>query len=418
MAPILLKFAHCNMSGTYKFTKQTIKDIAVHGKTILLRADFNVPLDSSGAIASDYRIIQTLPTINYLLERGCRLVIMAHLGRPVGVVNAAESLEPVYHRLQQLLPAVTIDFAADCINDQARQLCKQLQPGSIILLENLRFHPGEETNDPAFAASLKRVSQADYFVQDGFGTVHRAHASTEAIGHILPAVAGLLLEREVTTLQSAMQHPQHPLVAVVGGAKISDKIGFIERLLPLADTILIGGAMANTFLQAAGHPIGKSKSESGQADGIARIYTLAKPDQIILPVDVGVATAIEQATSRRDCFLSEVAETDYILDLGPKTQQLFDQQIAHAATVIWNGTLGYAELPQFATASAELAETLAEQHGSLLSVIGGGDTADFVLDYIDQHPKAQFSHISTGGGASLELMSGMKLPGVEVLLDK
>jgi 3-phosphoglycerate kinase len=400
----------------YHFPKKTIRDLPLHDKTILLRADFNVPLSDSGEIMSDYRITQTLPTIRYLLERHCKVIIIAHLGRPGGKPNQAESLQPVADHLQTLLPDIKVNFVPSKIDDGARQACKLAKPGSIVVLENLRFSPKEEANDPEFAAQLQAVAQADYFVQDGFGVVHRAHASTEAITHLLPAVAGLLLEREVTTLERAMKHPEHPLVAVVGGAKIADKIDFIERLLLLADTVLIGGAMANTFLAYQGLPIGKSLAETDQEHHLERIYKLAKPNQLLLPVDVAVASEVTIDAERRECTVESVAQSDFILDLGPKTMQLFDEKLQQANTVIWNGTLGLAEYPQFATASADLAAHIANKQHQVASIVGGGDTADFVLDWLAQHPKAHFSHISTGGGASLELMSGLPLPGVVALL--
>lgn len=406
------------MSSTnYHFPKKTIRDIPLHGKRILLRADFNVPINEAGEITSDYRILQTLPTINYLLERGCSVIICAHLGRPEGQKNLKYSLSPVYKRLKELLPNKKIEFSTDSISDVARQACKVVPAGGIVLLENLRFYPGEEANDASFAESLNKVACADYFVQDGFGVVHRAHASTEAITHLLPSVAGLLLEKEVSVLQSAMLNPRHPLVAVIGGAKISDKIGFIERLLSLADHVLIGGAMANTFLKQQGFNIGKSFYEDGQQKEVAKILKMAKKNQIKLPVDVGVAGEISEQVQRTDCNITEVKDNDYILDLGFESMRLFNEHLQSAATVIWNGTLGLAELPQFAQSSAVLAESLAEQYGSLTSIIGGGDTAEFVLEWQAMHPKSRFNHISTGGGASLELMSGLKLPGLEALLD-
>ncbi|MFO0971246.1 MAG: phosphoglycerate kinase [Candidatus Saccharimonadales bacterium] len=403
------------MNKSYHFPKKTIRDIAVHGKRILVRADFNVPLTEDGKIASDYRITQTLPTLQYLLERGCSVVVIAHLGRPEGLANKKYTLEPIAERLQELLPTVEVQFEASLIDDKARQACKALKPGELLLLENLRFDPREEANDSEFAQAIKMVSGAAYFVQDGFGVVHRAHASTEAITHLLPSVAGLLLEKEVSTLEKAMQHPQHPVVAVVGGAKISDKIEFIERLLSIADKVLIGGAMANTFLKQQGHPIGSSVYEEGQEEEIATILQKSQSDQLVMPVDVAVSTEIAKKSQKTICNLDDVKSGEYVLDLGPKTVELFQKEVDKAATIIWNGTLGYAELPQFAESSAALADVISRQHGAT-SIIGGGDTADFVLDWQAAHPKAEFTHVSTGGGASLELMSGLKLPGLEALI--
>lgn len=405
------------MSGKYQFDRKTIRDIDVNNKRILLRADFNVPINQKSEITSDYRISQTLPTIQYLLKRNCELVITSHLGRPGGKPVSRDSLAPVAQRLSQLL-SHEVKFLDDCVGDGVHQALKQRLPGRVTLLENVRFHPGEETNDQKFAQALKNSTRPDYGVQDCFGVAHRAHASIEGIAHILPTVAGLLLESEVVALETVMTNPQCPLVAVIGGAKVSDKLALVQRLLPLADHILIGGAMANTFLQYQGYKIGQSVYETGQADNIKAILTKAKKDQIVLPSDVAVASEISPEAQRRDCSLAEVQSVDYILDLGFETMRLFNEYIKQAATVIWNGTLGYAELPQFAQASAILAQSLSDQHKSLTSIIGGGDTADFVLGWQQQHPGSRFSHISTGGGASLELLSGKTLPGIEVLLKR
>jgi len=403
-------------TATYTFPKKTVRDVPVHDKRILVRADFNVPLSDAGEILSDFRITQSLPTLRYLLDRGCTVIVVAHLGRPEGKATKKDSLGPVAVRLQELLPNEIVTFVPSTVDDKAWQACKRAEKGALILLENLRFDPREEANDPDFAASLQRVSGAEYFVQDGFGIVHRAHASTEAITHLLPSVAGLLLEKEVSTLEKAMKHPRHPLVAVVGGAKVSDKIGFIEQLLTIADTVLIGGAMANTFLAYQHTPVGKSLVEQGQEQEIEKILQLAKPDQLVLPVDVAVSDAIDASATRRDSSKDEVLAHEHILDIGPKTMQIFTAYIGEASTVIWNGTLGYAELPQFAVGSAAIAQSMADQQRNITSIIGGGDTAEYALEWLSAHKNAEFTHVSTGGGASLELMSGLKLPGVEALL--
>lgn len=403
----------------YDFPKKTIREVDVKGKTILLRADFSVPLNDKAEITSDYRITQTLPTIKYLLERGCKVVIISHLGRPEGERVKKFSLEPVFEYLQQKLAGIDVSFVEDCIGDKVLQKVKAMKGGDIVLLENLRFYPEEEVNDAQFAERIADATRPNYFVQDGFGVVHRAHASTEAITHLVPSLSGLLLESEVTALQTAMLDPNQPLIAVIGGAKIADKIAFIERLLPIADHILIGGVMANTFFKYHGHNIGSSIFETGQEEVVKQIYNKAKENQIILPSDVAVATAIEPKAVRRDCPLGDVAPDDYILDLGYETMRTFNNHIQKANTVIWNGTLGYAELPQFSQGSALLAESIAQQQAAgQMSIIGGGDTADFVLSWLENHKDQKFSHISTGGGASLELMSGQRLPGVEALMDK
>lgn len=406
------------------FTKKTIRDIPIAGKTILLRADYNVPLNDDGTIADDFRILQSLPTLKFLIEAECKLVICSHLGRPEGKVVPKESLEPIAKHLAELIKK-PVDFVPDCIGDQVTVAVKKLKPGGVLMLENLRFHPEEEANDLDFAKKLAASSTADYFVQDGFGVVHRAHASTDAITRFLPSVAGFLLEKEVTTITEAMQNPKHPLVAVLGGAKVSDKIPIIEKLVGIADQIVIGGAMANTFLKFRGVQIGKSKCDEGCDAEIARIYELVRKkvgeqrvdDFLLLPVDVAVAPEISSSATRAIVDAGRVAEADYILDLGPRSTDAMLHHIANAKSVIWNGTLGMAEYVKFAYSSAKLALYLAEHKDHIFSLVGGGDTADFVVHWDKQKGKS-FGHVSTGGGASLELMGGNKLPGVEALINK
>lgn len=404
------------MAQAYTFPKKTIRDISVHGKRILVRADFNVPLNKDGTIASDFRITQSIPTLQYLLGRGCTVFVIAHLGRPEGKPNKMFSLAPVAKKLEELLPEYQVEFVASTVDDKARQACKKAKPGTLTVLENLRFNQGEEANSTDYANQIQKTVKANYFVQDGFGVVHRAHASTEAITHFLPSVSGLLLEKEVSVLQAAMKHPRHPLVAVVGGAKISDKIGFIEQLLAIADTVLIGGAMANTFLKHQGYAIGKSKFEEGQELEIETILKKAKPDQIILPVDLVVSKEVSENAVSRVCGVDQVEKDEFILDLGPNTMNDFEKSLKTANTVIWNGTLGFAEISQFANASAGLASDIALKYQGITSIVGGGDTADFALEWLVANHDAHFTHISTGGGASLELMSGLRLPGVEALI--
>ena len=405
-------------------TKKTIKDVPLDGQRVLMRADYNVPLTKNGEIADDYRIVQSLPTIKHLLDRGCRIVICSHLGRPKGQVNQAFSLEPVAARLGELL-GKPVGFIADCIGDRVSQAAKRLEAGQIILLENLRFHPEEEANDTAFAQALARDTGASYFVQDGFGVVHRAHASTEAITQYLPSVAGLLLEKEVATITAAMDNPKRPLVAVLGGAKVSDKLRLIRRFVDLADQIIVGGAMANTFLRYKGHAIGKSIFETGQDEMLKEIYARALQktqgktsvdDFLLLPTDVVVAKSLDEGAESRAVPIANVAEDDYILDLGRQSSAAAVAHLQNAGTAIWNGTLGLAEQKAYAEASVQIAQALAAQKDTM-SLIGGGDTADFILNW-DEQKGGSFSHVSTGGGASLELMAGDKLPGVEALLDK
>ncbi len=413
------------MLKTKTFYKKTLNDVPLEGKTVLLRADYNVPLNSDGSIADDYRLKQSLPTLKYLLSRRCKIVICAHLGRPEGKINQKFTLAPVADRLSNLLNK-PVHFINSTIGDLVQITTKKMPPESIVLLENLRFHIGEEANDTNFAKLLARDSNAEYFVQDGFGVVHRSHASTSTITHYLPSVAGALLEREYMTITRAMNHPEHPLIAILGGAKVSDKIKIIERFVDIADTLIIGGAMANTFLKYKGCAIGKSLFEDNVDDVIDRIYMRAETklkgarpidEFIMLPVDVAVAPSPDDDSLRRYTVdVANVHDDEYILDIGPATIELATKKINDAATVIWNGTVGLAEKQQYSYGSARIALQLASQRPRTVSIIGGGDTADFVLNW-DGARGASFSHISTGGGASLELMAGDPMPGIDALLD-
>ena len=404
------------------FFKRTIRDVPLRGRTVLVRADYNVPLTEKGEIADDFRIVSSLPTLHYLLDQGCRVIICSHLGRPDGKVDERYTLEMVAERLSKLLKH-HVQFVPECIGDTVIQAAKKLQPGRILLLENLRFHAGEEANDTQFARALAENSQAEYFVQDGFGVVHRAHASTDAITQFMPSVAGLLLEKEYLAIRSTMDSPERPLVAVLGGAKISDKIAVIEKLVAIADTIVVGGAMANTFLKHQGHQIGASVYEDGLDSIVKKIYDAAAKkvgddavdDFIVLPSDVAVAPKIDPEIRRISVSVDDVANDEMILDIGPESIATAVSAIAQAKTVIWNGTLGYAELPNFSYGSARVALALAA-NPDITSVIGGGDTADFVLKW-DAASGGSFSHVSTGGGASLDLMAGSSMPGIERLLD-
>lgn len=404
-----------------KFYKKTVRDVPLDGKTVLVRADYNVPQDDKGGIDDDFRIRASLPTLEYLLRRGCKVIIISHLGRPDGK-ERKYSLEPVADRLAKLMKRPVL-FVEDCVGPRVKMAVKKAPPGSVLVLENLRFYEEEEDNDAAFAKKIVEATGARYFVQDGFGVVHRAHASTAAITMELPSVAGLLLEREVATITKAMRHPKLPLVAVLGGAKVSDKLPLIETIIPIASQILIGGAMANTFLAAKGIGIGKSKYEAEQLPEVAKIYELAAKkvgiekvtDFIVLPTDVAVATEATEDARRKNVKVNGIADDELALDIGNATIEDFARRISEAETVIWNGTLGFAELPAFANGSARLALALASK-ADITSIIGGGDTADFVRHW-DSREGGSFTHVSTGGGASLELMAGEKLPGVESLLD-
>jgi len=404
------------------FLKRTICDVPLRGKTVLVRADYNVPLNDKGEIDDDFRLQASLPTLQYLIDNECKIVICSHLGRPDGKVDERFTLEPVAERLSKLLKHRVL-FVPECIGDRVQQSAKRLHHGQVMLLENLRFHAGEEANDAQFAKALAGDSAADYFVQDGFGVVHRAHASNSAITQFLPSVAGLLLEKEYTTIRSAMDEPVPPLVAVLGGAKVSDKIAVIEKFVAIADTIIIGGAMANTFLKYRGYAIGKSVHEDGLGGIVKKIYEVAEKkvgserldDFIVLPTDVAVGKKIEPGERRVIVSVDDVVHDEMILDIGTESIAAATAIIERAKTVVWNGTVGYAELPQFSHGSARIALTLAS-HPEITSVIGGGDTADFVLEW-DAAKGGSFSHVSTGGGASLDLMAGAAMPGIDALLD-
>lgn len=399
------------------FHKQTIRDIHVEGKTVLVRADYNVPLNEKGEISDDLRIRASLPTIQYLLKHNAKVVIISHLGRPHGR-EEKYSLEPIAHRLAELT-GVEVRFSDDCLGDRAYQVAKTAPKSAIILYENLRFYEQEEANDADFARNIAKASGADYFVQDGFGVVHRAHASTDAITQHLPSVAGLLLEKEYVTISDAMATPKRPFVAILGGAKVSDKIKVIEKFVDKADNILIGGAMANTILAYQGKSVGKSKYEKDQSntlDGLFAAAATKKNENLInLPVDVAVAGSIDANEKRRVVLVDAIEDGDTALDIGGKTIDNYVNILKNAGTVIWNGPVGYAELEEFAHGSARIALELAANR-NVKSIVGGGDTADFVLKWSGDDG-ANFSHVSTGGGAGLDLMAGKTLPGVESLLD-
>jgi phosphoglycerate kinase len=403
------------------FFKQTIKTVPLQGKTVLLRADYNVPLEDNGRIADDFRIRASLPTIKQLLADNCKIVVISHLGRPEGK-DPKLSLEPVAQRLAELL-GEPVRFVDQTVGDKVKMAVKRAPSRSIIVLENLRFSPDEEANSPKFARQLAKDTGARYFVQDGFGVVHRAHASTSAITQLLPSVAGLLLEREYSVITNAMKTPKHPLIAVLGGAKVSDKISVIQGFMKVAEKIIITGVMANTFLAYKGIDIGKSKYEENEHDLIKTIYEEAiryvgaekVDDFIVLPTDLAVGHSVDKSEPRRLVKVTDVAPDDIMLDIGDESIEHMVHLVEKAKTVVWSGTLGMAELPNFAHGSARLALTLAT-HPHIVSIIGGGDTVDFILGWDARHGDS-FTHVSTGGSASLELMAGKKLPGIESLLD-
>ncbi|MFQ5813595.1 MAG: phosphoglycerate kinase [Anaerolineae bacterium] len=388
--------------------KKTVRDVEVEGKRVLMRVDFNVPL-AEGKVTDDTRIRAVLPTINYLLEHGAKVILMSHLGRPKGKVVDDLRLDPVAERLSELLnrPVRKLD---DCVGPEVEAAVAEMQSGDVILLENTRFHPGEKANDPAFARKL--ASLADVFVNDAFGAVHRAHASTVGVAEHLPSVAGFLMEKEITFLGQALAAPKHPFVAILGGAKISGKIGVIENLLTKVDGLLIGGGMANTFLKAQGHEVGQSLVEDDSLDVAGETLERAG-ERLALPVDVVVADRFDAEADSKVVPVDHVPEDWAILDIGPETVELFKQKLAGAKTVVWNGPLGVFEFPKFAAGTEAIARILAESGAT--TIIGGGDSAAAV----EQAGLAdKMTHISTGGGASLEFLEGKPLPGVAALEDK
>ena len=393
--------------------KKTIEDVNVQGKRVLVRVDYNVPLTPEGTVADDKRIVAALPTVKYLLEHGARVILCSHLGRPKGTVKPEFSLKPVVARLKELLPGVKIDFASDCIGEEAKEKAMALQDGQILLLENLRFHKEEEKNDPEFAKEL--ASLAEIYVSDAFGTVHRAHASTAGVAAYLPAVAGFLIGKELSIMGQALENPQRPFVAILGGAKVADKIGVIKNLLQKCDSLIIGGGMAYTFFAAQGYGIGDSLLDKDSI-GLAKDLMAeaeSRGVKLLLPVDTVVAKEFAADAEHKTVKVNEIPDGWQGLDIGEESRKLFAEAIKAAKTVIWNGPMGVFEFPAFAKGTAAVAEACAQCQGT--TIIGGGDSASAVkkLGYADK-----MTHISTGGGASLEFLEGKVLPGVAALNDK
>jgi phosphoglycerate kinase len=389
--------------------KKTVRDVDVKGKRVLVRVDFNVPL-AEGVVTDDTRIRASLPTLRYLLDEGATLILCSHVGRPKGEVVDTLKMDPIAHRLSELLdrPVTKLD---DCIGPEVEAAVRAARPGAVIVLENTRFHPGEKANDPAFAAQLSAL--ADLYVDDAFGSAHRAHASTEGVTHYLPAVAGFLMEKELEFLGGALAAPQKPFVAILGGAKISDKIGVIENLLDRVDALLVGGGMANTFLKADGYDVAESLVEDDSLD-TARELIERGGDRLVLPVDVTVADRFDADAFSQVVTVAEVPPHWRILDIGPRTLELFQERLAGARTVVWNGPMGVFEFEKFAQGTEAVARMLAALPEAT-TIIGGGDSAAAVkrTGLADK-----MSHISTGGGASLEFLEGKTLPGVAALLDR
>ena len=392
--------------------KKTVKDIDLKGKKVFVRCDFNVPMDENENITDNTRIKAALPTIKYLLEQNCKIILASHLGRPKGEVKPEFSLKPVAKELSKLLGKDVI-MANDVIGEDATTKAANLKEGEIMLLENVRFHREETDNDPEFAKKL--ASMAEVFVNDAFGTAHRAHASTTGIADYIPGVAGFLIEKELKFLGNAINNPERPFVAILGGAKVSDKIGVIDSLLDKVDTLMIGGGMAYTFFKAQGYNVGNSLCEVEKTDLALEAMEKAKSKgvKLLLPIDTKIGKEFKPDTESKTVAWTDIPDEWEGFDIGEKTIEMFKNELQSAKTVIWNGPLGLFEFDQFAIGTNEIAKTLAELDAT--TIIGGGDSAAAVT-------KAgladKMTHISTGGGASLEFLEGKKLPGIECLQDK
>ena len=392
--------------------KKTVKDIDLKGKKVLVRCDFNVPMDEERNITDNTRIVAALPTIKYLLEENCAVILCSHLGRPKGEFKPEFSLKPVAKELSKLLDKEVI-MANDVIGEDATSKAKALQPGQILLLENVRFHREETDNDEEF--SKKLASMAEIYVNDAFGTAHRAHASTEGVARYLPAVAGFLIEKELKFLGNAISNPVRPFVAILGGAKVSDKIGVIDSLLEKVDTLMIGGGMAYTFFKAQGYGVGNSLCELDKLDLAKSLMEKAKAKgvKLMLPVDTVVGKEFKEDTESKTVAWTDIPDDWEGFDIGEKTIEMFSDELKSAKTVVWNGPLGLFEFAQFAKGTNEIAKVLSELDAT--TIIGGGDSAAAVKKAGLQD---KMTHISTGGGASLEFLEGKKLPGIECLQDK
>ncbi|HXL03997.1 MAG: phosphoglycerate kinase [Firmicutes bacterium] len=393
-------------------SKATVRDIDVKGKRVLVRVDFNVPLDDDGKITDDTRIRAALPTIKYLLDRGAKVILASHLGRPKGQRREEFSLAPVAVRLEELLKQ-SVRKLDDCIGDQVKAEVASMKDGDVILLENLRFYQEEEANDEGFAREL--ASLADIYVNDAFGTAHRAHASTAGVAEFLPGVAGFLMEKEIEAMGKALSSPERPFVAILGGAKVKDKVGVISNLIEKVDSLIVGGGMAYTFLKAKGFEIGKSIVDTEKLDLAKELMEKAKSKGVkfLLPVDVVVADRFAEDADIKVVEVSEIPQDWQALDIGPKTREEFSREIAKAKTVVWNGPMGVFEMKPFAEGTRSVAKALIDSEA--VTIVGGGDSAAAIseMGFADK-----MTHVSTGGGASLEFLEGKVLPGVAVLRDK
>jgi phosphoglycerate kinase len=385
-------------------TVPTVRDVAWQGKTALVRVDFNVPMHH-GQIADDTRIRAVLPTLDYLRTHGARILLLSHLGRPDGKPDPKYSLAPIAQRLGTLLSSPVV-FGPDCVGPQAEAAASGLAPSGVALFENVRFHPEEEANDPAFAARLAVLG--DFYVNDAFATAHRAHASTEGIAHCLPSVAGLLIEKEILTLGTLLHQPKRPFVAVIGGAKVSSKLGVLRNLMDRVDQLLVGGGIANTFLKASGCEVGKSLLEVDLVPTATGLLT--QRGKIRLPIDVVVTTSLEDGSSARTAMVEDVLPEELIVDIGPRTMAAYADEINHAGTVFWNGPMGVFEQPRFSAGTVAMAHAMADS--SATTVVGGGES----VEAVNQTGVAdRLTLVSTGGGAALEFLEGKTLPGVAAL---
>lgn len=395
------------------YSKKSIKDVDVKGKRVLLRCDFNVPRDKqTGEITSDKRIVASLPTIKYLLENGAKVIACSHMGKPKGEVKKELSLVQVAKRVSEHLN-MPVKFAGDVAGEESAKIAAELKDGEMMLMENVRFDPGEEKNDPEFAKKL--ASFGEIYVSDAFGTVHRAHASTAGVAKFLPAYAGFLVEKELTVMGSAVENPKRPLVAVLGGAKVSDKIGVISNLIDKADTLIIGGGMAYTFMMAMGKRVGKSLLEEDKIELAGQVMQKAKDKNVnfLLPVDVAIGDRFAADCEKKIVDVDSIPDDWMGLDIGDKTIELFSGAIKGAGTVVWNGPMGVFEFPAFANGTKSLAKAVAES--GAITIVGGGDSTAAV----EQMGFAEkITHVSTGGGASLEFLEGRELPGIACLLDR
>ena len=393
-------------------SKKTVKDIDLKGKKVFVRCDFNVPMDENRNITDNRRIVAALPTIKYLLEQNCKVILASHLGRPKGEFKPEYSLAPVAAELSKLL-GQEVFMAKDVIGESAKTLAANLKEGQVMLLENVRFHREETDNEPEFAKEL--ASMAEVFVNDAFGTAHRAHASTEGISHYLPSVSGFLIEKELKFLGDALNNPERPFVAILGGAKVSDKIGVIDSLLEKVDTLMIGGAMSYTFFKAQGYEVGNSLCEPDKCELALNLMNKAKEKGVkfLLPIDTKIGKEFKPDTESKTVAWTEIPEGWEGFDIGEKTIEMFKEELKTAKTVVWNGPLGLFEFDQFAIGTNAIAHALAELDAT--TIIGGGDSAAAVEK---ARLADKMTHISTGGGASLEFLEGKKLPGIECLQDK